>query len=151
VDIADDHHVVRHVPYQKLLKDEDGNVADSNGAAYGIFPQAFELREEDRNKLSVNWVEFFGKTTYPKNLDACIQDIRQNRGIKNGARCGFGIGLVSKIKSVCHSSGFTKVKIVHDPTRGNKSHTSIIRLPMNDSGLMQSLAYDAFTEIMLNS
>ena len=149
MDIPDHHHVVRHVPFQKLLKDENGNVADSNGAAYGILPQAFELREIDEKKLSVNWVEFFKKTTYPENLDACIQEIRRTREITK--RSGFGVGLVSKIKSVCHSSGFTKVKIVHDPTRGNKSHTSIIRLPMNDSGLMQSLAYDAFTEIKLNS
>lgn len=150
MNIPDNDHVVRHVPYQRLIKDEDGNVANGDGVAYGILPQAFELRKEDKNKLSVNWVEYFNKATYPENLNACIQEIRQKRGIKKGSRCGYGIGLVSKIKNMCHSSGFSKVRIIHDPARGNPSHTSIIRLPMNDSDLMGLLASDAFTEIKLN-
>ena len=53
MDIPDKDHVIRHIPYNRLLKDADGNIIDKNGMPYGILPQAFELREKDNKKLLV--------------------------------------------------------------------------------------------------
>lgn len=141
--IPDNHHVMRHAPYGKLLKDAEGNV-------YGLLPQAFRLREVDNGKLSVNWLEYFEKPTHQENIVSTVQAIRSARDISKTAKCAFGVGKVEVIKEVCVSCGAKKVDIVYSKTRDNKSHSSIIRLPEDDLKLLQLLADTAFDSFVQN-
>lgn len=143
--IPDQDHVLRHVPYKKLLKDADGNV-------YGLLPQAFELREKDKNKLSVNWVEYFKRDTHDKNVVSAILSLRdsKNRPIKASSTCAYAIGNVKTIKDTCRKHTSEKVDVVFSGYAGNESHSSIIRLPDNHERLKMELAEDVFTEIVKN-
>lgn len=151
MNIPNDNHVIRHIPHTKLLRDDEGNPADEHGNPYGVYPQAFELREIDKNKLSVNWVEKFNNDTQSKNIEETIESIRRVRGIKKTASCGFAIGKVSNIKAVSISRDFSRVNVVFSGSNDNPSHSSIIRLPDNDIGLMTDFAEKVFTEIILNN
>lgn len=142
--LPNDDHVMRHVPYKKLMKDSDGNIC-------GLLPQAFELRDIDKGKLSVNWIEYFNKTSQTENIESTILAIRNARGtISSNSKCAYGIGNVGAIKDACKSFTPEKVDIVHTPNANNKSHSSIIRLPDNDLGLMAELADEVFADIILN-
>jgi hypothetical protein len=50
VSLPDDHHVVWHVSYQQIDRD------DVTGAIRGIFPQAFELLPKDEGYPSASWL-----------------------------------------------------------------------------------------------
>lgn len=149
MDIPDDDHVSRYIPFKKLIKDEDGNTRDSDGKLYGLLPYAFELRESDKNKLSVNWVEFFNGTTHYDRVKLTVEDFRQRRNIKKTAQCAFAVGVVSKIQQVYLDRGYKSAKIVHDNWDAFPSHSSIIRLPEDGLEVMQSLV-DAFDDVYDN-
>lgn len=141
--IPDKDHVLRHVPFKKLLRDDQGNI-------HGLLPQAFELRNKDNGKLSVNWLEYFRNPSHHENINSTVQALRMFRDIKTASNCGYGVGNVKVIKDVCKSCGVKKVDIVHSSNNLNKSHSSILRLPPDDLNLMASLAEDAFNEVILN-
>jgi len=141
--LKSDHHVTRYVPYKKQLRDEKDN-------PIGILPQAFEMRlDYDESKLSVNWVEYFNLSP-SDNLTSVIQSFRQTR--KVGEKAVFGLGNIGKLEKECSQQGYTKVKVVYDGTKSktNKTHASIIRLPINNDEMMQVLAYKVFDKIILN-
>jgi len=141
--IPNDNHVLRHVPLKKLFRDDEGNI-------HGLLPQAFELRPQDNKKLSVNWLEYFEEATHQDNIESTIKALRLSRGIKNSSNCAYGVGNIEAIKDTCKSHGATKVDVVHSGNKGNKSHSSIIRLPEDDLSLMTSLAEEIFTEVINN-
>lgn len=132
MDIPRENHVTRYVPYKKLLTDIDGNVL-------GILPQAFELREGEKN-LSTNWIEYFKCDTEEENMKLVIQDFPLNVNKKSL----FSIGKVSDVLDACTMCDESKVKIVHDGKRGNPSHCSIIRMSGNNSNLMEVFAAQVF-------
>ena len=134
---------MRHAPPKKLLRDDEGHV-------YGLLPQAFEIRPVDKKKLSVNWLEYFSNPTHQENIESTIQALRISRNISEKSNCAYGVGNVKAIKDACASCGAKKIDIVHSGNKLNKSHSSIIRLPEDDSSLMISLAEDVFTEVILN-
>ncbi|MBI3186345.1 MAG: hypothetical protein HYZ31_00585 [Gammaproteobacteria bacterium] len=139
--LPDDNHVMRFVPYKKLMLDEHENII-------GFLPQAFELRPEERG-LSVNWLEYF-KGSDQFNVQSSISVFRKTR--KVGAKSAFGIGNVKNIQDTCASCGARKVRIVHEPViPDNESHSIIIRLPQDDLLLLAALAEDAFTRIELSA
>jgi len=139
--IPDKDHVMRHVSYKRLLKDEDGN------AIGGFLPQAFELKEGEKG-LSVNWLEYFGDT-YQENIEASARKFRDTRDVRKSS--AFGIGIVKNIQDVCAKHGANKVRVVLDEEDDNKSHSIIIRLPRNDLDLLQSLAVTSFTDCVFDS
>ena len=141
MDIPDEDHVMRHVSYKRLLKDENGN------AIGGFLPEAFELKEGERG-LSVNWMEYF-KGTYQENIVASIQKFRDTRDIKKSS--AFGIGNVRKIRDICADFGADKVRVVLDEEANNKSHSIIIRLPRDNMSLLESLAVNSFVECLFDS
>jgi len=141
--IPDADHVLRHVPVKKLFRDAKGNI-------HGLLPQAFELRPEDEQKLSVNWIEYFKKSTHQENIESTVLSLRESRGIRKGSQCAYGVGNVKVIKDTCNIYASQKVDVVHSGNRLNKSHSSIIRLPVDSLGLMSALAEDVFTQIVKN-
>ena len=144
--LPNEDKTVRNVSWSKLLKDEDLNLLG------GFFPQAFELRPDDTSptgleeSLSVNWLGYFEHFEEP--LRDCIWAMRKARRINK--KSAFGIAQVSAIKQICLAREFI-VRVIYEPEDDNLSHAGIRRLPPNDLGLMEALAKEAFTEMVLNS
>jgi hypothetical protein len=133
---------MRHVPFNRLLKDEDGNVI-------GFLAQAFEPRDGENNSLSVNWIEYFKAGGHKKNKRASIDKFRRTRNI--GKLSAFALGEVQEILETCKKYDAEKVRIVHSPSKINKSHSRIIRIPPNDLNLLDALAAEAFRDLIPNS
>ena len=144
--IPDDNHVMRHVPQKKLLRDGYGNIL-------GISPYAFEVREVDKNGLSTNWLEYFKGAAHSENVESTVQAMRDNplRPIKKTANCGFAVGNVLKIKDICFAHGIKKPNVVHCPSKNNKSHSRILRVPQDHMDLYIALADEAFLELYMNN
>lgn len=136
--LPDEDHVMRHVPWKKLRRDEDDNVL-------GFLPQAFELRP-DEEALSVNWVEFFSDPA--TRVRDSVWAMRKARDA--GGKSAFGIGNVGKIKETCLARGI-RVRILHEPRGNEPAHAGIRRLPPDDLTLLAALAEDAFTEMVRNA
>ena len=135
-------HVIRHVPYSKLRKDEDDNIL-------GFLPEAFALKpiEETKKSISVNWLEYFSGD-HEVRTERAIQGLRTTKSI--GKKSAFAIGNVGNVKEVCKRNGAI-IKIVYAPTDDNPSHSAIRHLPKDDLSLLQALATDAFCELVRNS
>lgn len=144
--LSEEDHVSRYVPYKKLLRDDDDNPV-------GILPQAFEMREERNEKeLSVNWLEYFGNN-HADNIVKTIKSFRLSRNNRVGQLSAFGIGNVGILVDTCAEHRHTKVRVLYNERKvlkNNESHAKIIRLPINDLVIMQSLASDVFTELVPN-
>jgi hypothetical protein len=137
--LPDEDHVMRYVPWKKLLTDKDDNVL-------GFLGEAFKLKPNEPS-LSVNWIEWFGGDR-EANIRAAVKMFRSK--LKVGSKSAFGIGNVAKIKDVCRANG-ASVRIVHEPKDDNKSHSGIRRLPPDDFTLLDALAADAFVELIHNT
>ena len=140
-DLPDDHHVMRYVPWSKLLKDEDENVI-------GFLAQAFALRPNEES-LSVNWLEYFGGDRKANIRDSVLEFRRTLTSI--GRKSAFGIANVKKIRDTCSATAGVKVRVVYEPSRKNPAHSCIRRLPLDDLTLLDALAADAFSELVRNS
>jgi len=134
--LPDEDHVMRYVPWSRLRKDEDENVI-------GILPQAFALKEEEQT-LSLNWLEYFSGDRDQRIRDS-VSMFR--RGMRVGAKSGYGVGNVGQIKEVCESYG-ARVRIVYEPEADNLSHSEIRRLPRDDLSLLDALAAQAFVDLV---
>jgi hypothetical protein len=138
--LPDDHHVMRFVPWNRLLRDDVDNVI-------GFLPQAFALRPGEES-LSVNWLEYFGGDRITNIRDSVLKF----RGTyKVGKKSAFGIANVKKIGDTCSATAGVKVRVVYEPSRKNPAHSGIRRLPRDDLTLLDALAVDAFSELVKNS
>lgn len=137
--LLDTHHVMRYVPWAKLRRDGDDQVI-------GFLPGAFELREKE-DHLSVNWLEHF-PGDQEDQVTECVKEFRGKFGVKK--KSAFGVAEVGKIRDICQRSG-KAVRIVYSPSPGNRSHASIQKLPREEFSLLEALAADAFTEMIMNS
>jgi hypothetical protein len=137
--LPDDHHVMRYVPWGRLLRDGDDNVL-------GFLPQAFRRRETEDAPF-VNWLEYF-EGDRAGQITASARVFRQT--ITVGSKSAFGIGNVARIKEVCRNNRAT-VRILYEPTDDNPAHAGIRRLPRDDVTLLEALAADAFAELVHNA
>jgi hypothetical protein len=130
---------MRSVSWGRLRRDEDDNVL-------GFLPQAFQLRSDDEY-LSVNWIEYHdGDRT--AQTQASVWAMRRERDV--GAKSAFAVGNVGKLKSIALVND-SRVRITHEPRKGNPAHSGIRRLPRDDLTLLAALADDAFTEMVENA
>jgi hypothetical protein len=136
--LPDEDHVVRYVPWARLRKDEYDNVI-------GFLPQAFELRMNE-DSLSVSWLEYFNGDR-EKQLHAVVKELRNDRNL--GKKSAFGVGKIEEIKRTCKDNN-ARVRIVYEPGRNIKSHSSIRNLPRNDLKLLEALAGEVFSELIRN-
>jgi len=130
-------HVLRHVGYQRLRRDEDDNVV-------GCLPDAFQRRETE-DALSVTWVEHFDGDRSEK-LSLAIAATRKELDVR--PKSGFALANVGRIQEICEFSGH-KVRIIHEPTELNTAHSEIRRLPRDEIDLLELLASDAVIEVLL--
>jgi len=130
-------HVARHVPWQRLRKDEDDNVL-------GVLPEAFRLRLGELG-MSVNWLEHY-PGDHRARIAAVIGNLRVNLDIR--PKSAFAIANVGALENCCKQSG-SSVKIVYAPTNGIPSH-ALVRDMNDDLGLLALLADEVFTEFVQN-
>jgi hypothetical protein len=90
--LRDEDHVVRHVPWGRLRRDDDDTVV-------GILPQALQ-RRPDEESLSVSWLEYFSDPA--TRIRDTVWAIRRSRTV--GGKSAFAIGNVRKIKDTCVTS-----------------------------------------------
>lgn len=140
MDLPDEDNVMRYIKKRLLQRDESGEVI-------GVLPQAFELRENE-SKLSVNWLEFYKNDSFSENINDTVNGFRKTLSVSKND--GFAYGECKNIIETCHNNNSIKAKIVHSPSKNNKSHSSIIRIKKDDSLLMEALASDAFDNLILN-
>ncbi len=82
------------------------------------------------------------------NVDAIE---RQLAHVDNDSvRRAFAIGNVGAITATCADRKH-KICILHDPKNDNKAHTSVRQFPREDILLLELLAADAWSELVLNA
>jgi len=137
--LPDDDHVLRHVPWQRLLR-------DGNDKVLGFLPQAFQLRDGEES-LSANWLENCDGT-HSNKIQQTVSELRA--AIKVGPKSAFGVAQVGKVKEVCKSNNRAHIRIVLAPTKSIASHVEIKELPRDDIQLLTMLATEAFIELVHN-
>jgi len=137
--LPDQDHVMRYVPWARLRKDEDDRVI-------GFLWQAFELREGEVS-LSVSWLEYFSGDRNQRITES-VKAFRKTRDV--GAKSAYAVGNVRRIKEVCAVKG-ARVRVVYDPLKDNPAHSEIRRLPLDDLGLLDALATQAFVDLVRNA
>ncbi len=137
--LSDDHHVVRHVSYQQIDRD------DVTGVIRGIFPQAFELLPKDEGYLSASWLEFFAGARI-----CCVAAIAaylaRTRNVT--AKQAFACGRVGDVKEACSEYGL-KIRVLHEPDDEyfNPAYAAIRRYQSDNHELLDLLASDAWSEV----
>jgi len=139
--LPDKDHVIRYVPWGRLLKDEDENVL-------GFLWHAFQLRPEE-DYLSVNWLEFYDGDRETQ-IRLSVWEIRVSFKKPLGVKSAFAIGNVAQVKETCQAAG-SRVRVVHEPEPNNPGHSGIRQLLRDDLSLLEALAADAFTERVNNA
>lgn len=143
--LDDEDHVIRHVPFQRLAKDSDD-------VAFGILAAALEVRPQDSQRLSVNWLEYYGGT-HRDCVVATVRAFRASRvaeGSTVGRKSGFAVAKVGRVRQIGNDND-RRLRIVFSPSKGNPSHSLIQPLLAEETALLEALANEAFTELVMNS
>jgi hypothetical protein len=136
-----DHHIVRYVPWGKLRKDENDQVL-------GVLGEAFQLRPTEK-ALSTTWLEYFAGDR-PAQITAAVQAIRASK-LSPGGKSGFAITKVAALSKACEVRTNRKIRVVHEPEDDNKAHVSVRQFPRDDMELLELLAADVWSELVMNS
>lgn len=134
LNLPDDDHIVRYVPWTKVDKDANDNVR-------GILWTAYQ-RRDDEDGLSVNWLERTGCEDLEAQLRATVSLLETAMTVKRKAR--LAVSGVRQFKSVC-AAHEARVRIVHIPEGDNEPHSEIRQIPKEDQRLMEDLARQAVT------
>jgi hypothetical protein len=132
--IPSTEHIIRYVPWKLLIKGED------EVTVVGVFPQAFDLRDNEEY-LSVTWVEHFSGVTICDRLHSAVQTFRKT--MSAGAKSRYLMGNVGAVHRICDDND-KRVRIVHEPDE-NPGHVAIRRFPKDDLELASQLIEEAFT------
>lgn len=135
-----DNHVVRYVPFGKLRRDE-------NDIPVGVLWTAFKLRNNEPY-LSTTWLEYFAGSK-SEQITGAIRAVRASRlGVT--PKSGFAIGRVGAIAATCAERNH-RIRIVHEPEDDNKAHAAVRRMPRDDDELLELLAAEKWSELILNA
>lgn len=132
---------MRFVPKKHLIKDEDGKLTG------GIRPEAFQLKPKDEGRLSVTWLEYFAGG-YTEQSVAAVKALRASLTIKPND--GFAVGQIARIKARCQSRRH-QVRVVHASVDSNKAHAEVLHLPAEEMILLEELATQEWSKLVLNS
>lgn len=139
-----EERVLRHVPYSRLRKDENGVTVDGEGRPLGILFSALELRAADDGNLSVTWCEYFAGD--PATSLTCALRITRS-SLSSGAKSGVAVVRVEELASFLAARS-VKVRFTHEPEADNPAH-SLIRRWTTDVDLLEELATDISWEVIL--
>ncbi len=137
--LPDDHHIIRRIPFAKLRKDENDNII-------GVLFEAFKLRHNEQT-LSATYLEYFPGSK-KEQIKRAVWAIRASN-LSVTSRSGFAIGNVNAIHTACKNRNH-KIRIVYEPEDDNKAHSSVRRLPRDDTDLLELLAAETWSELVLN-
>lgn len=136
-----EHHVVRYVPWARLRKDDEDNVI-------GVLGTAFKLRDEEEY-LSATWAEYF-QGAHQECVHFAVKAIRGSE-INVTPRSGFAVGKVGLIKDACLADkGRHKIRVIHEAEPENEAHAALRGWPRENDPLLQLIAEDVWSEIVLN-
>lgn len=139
--LPSEDHVMRYVSPARLRKDEDNNII-------GILGEAFKQRKDEEG-LSVTWVEYF-TGTHNQQIESAVRKLRSCMPVKPAS--GFAIGKVDRIISTCNiKNNSRKTRIIYMPTANNKAHAEVRSIPSDDSDLLEILAAETWSELILNA
>ena len=126
--LNDEHTIVRYVKPSQVMTDENEEVV-------GVFPAAYELREEEPF-LSLSWLEHFDM----KNGDPQIQ-MENSFSLKLSKNAVLATHKLGKFSAYCEKFG-SKVRILHEPELGgNLSHVAVRQYPRENTKLFAVLAH----------
>ena len=134
--IPDEHEIVRHVPYQRIIFDEQENIV-------GIFPQAYALRR-DEPQLSVIWLDYY-EGTRDEKLKAALQGLQASKNI--GKKSALTLGKVLTIKTVAQEASNLTLRITYAPSEANKAHSLVNNINNDELQLLETLAREGFADI----
>lgn len=134
--IPDEHEIVRHVPYQKIIFDEQENIV-------GIFPQAYALRKNEA-QLSVDWLDYY-EGTKDEKLKAVLQGMQASKNI--GKKSALTLGNVLTIKTVAQQASSLSLRISYAPSKTNKAHSLVHNINSDELQLLEALANEGFAYI----
>ncbi len=134
MNLMHEDHVVRYVKPKFVIKGDDG-------AALGVFPQAFELRPEEEY-LSTSWREFYQGTRVEQ-----LKKVRRDTTLQCASSAVFASVNVGAFHSACTNCS-RKVRIIHEPVEGIPAHSSIRQFPKDDQVLQTQLADLASNDFM---
>ena len=102
------HHIFRHIKMSWI----DGDFVD---------PAAFRMRQNE-DGLSVNWVEYFGKSNAQEAVTP-LRDVLTKKGLKIGGQSKFALLNVdtTKVAAAKHA----KIVIVADEEPNDNSHALV--------------------------
>lgn len=138
------HHVIRHVPYGRTLRNDKDEVV-------GLLESAFRLRPQDNGCLSTNWVEYFDKNSHEENIEATVlafKRYKSDSGYPVGNNSVFSVGNVANVEDAGKQASNPKIRLVNDgKQKGNESHASIMGINEGNTEFMQLLAEEVFSDI----
>lgn len=143
--ISKEFRLARWIKPKLMAANDEGEIeVDEAGKPLMIFPQAYELRE-DEEYLSVTAVELFG-CSQPENLEAAADAFRASQLSKKLSKKGaFALAVADAVSKCCEAHGH-KIRILEEPVADNIGHVAIRRYPHIISELQSELADSVFTE-----
>lgn len=142
--LPSEDHVLRYVPKSRQHRDPDTD------EFLGITSAAMQLREDDQGGLSVTWVEHYGNYDLAGLRKAATAFKNSQPSKKLGAQAVFAAAQVEAISVACLSFG-KRIRVVHDPVPDNPGHAEIRHFSDEDSILLEFLASDVFSQVVLVS
>lgn len=133
--------MVRYIPFSRLRKTEDDVIV-------GVLGAAFRLRNEE-TYLSATWLEYFKQPTREANIESAVKAVRASK-IDVRPKSGFAIGNVGEVKEICLRNSRRRIRIIHEPEDDNKAHTALRGWPSDDNDLLELIAEDIWSEVILN-
>ena len=143
--IPDGHSLARLIKPRFVGKSDDGNIdVDEQGRPVFVFPQAFELREEEEY-LSVTSLDLFEGDRNEK-LVCAAKAIQSSTLTKKLSKKGaIALGLAGNMKVDCSSFGYA-IRILEEPEVENIGHVAVRRYPRDVPELYELLADNCFAE-----
>jgi len=138
--LADEHHILRFVPYARCEKDANDNVI-------GFLPEAFELREGEEY-LSAAWLEYFDAADRAGRCAEAMIALKAQPAPKVGAKARFALGNVGEIRGACREHR-QSVRISHEPVTDFDSHASVRQFQGASLELLALLATNTWSEMLL--
>jgi hypothetical protein len=132
--LADEHHVVRQVPYTRQIRNELDEFV-------GITHHAFTL-PESHDYLSVAWCEYFAATP-DEQLQSAVAQLKTARG--GGGKAVYWKCSVGEVRTRLAPH---EISAFHAPVENYECHAGLGEWP-EDATLLETLAKDAIAEVFL--
>lgn len=139
--LPDTHHIMRYVPYQRLLRHPETD------EVLGLTAGAFDLRPNDDGRISVTWIEYFGAFGDEARRDAAAAHREDLLSKKLSAKAAFAWATVDAVRRRGAEHG-RALRVVHSPTDNNPGHAEVRHFTDADLDMLASFV-DVFSDFRL--